>query len=164
MIVNLVAALEAFFYLCAIPVHLAVRVEGLRVGAGLSAFERRVAGRRAARDLTREEKGGGKKRDYRRILRVLSRLQIDRAELTGRVALGDAAATALLCGGLNGLGRALGTRARRSRVDVRPDFGAGASALELSGMIRARSGKIILATLQVWTEEAFPWIITRSKT
>ena len=43
LIVNIVAALEALFYLCAIPVHLAVRVDGLRVGAGLSAFGRRAA-------------------------------------------------------------------------------------------------------------------------
>lgn len=160
---NIVAALEALFYLMSIPIHLAVRLNGVRVGSGLSAFDRRGALRRAGAALEagrRPDQGGP---DAGRALKVLGRLSIDRAELTGRVALGDAAATALLCGGITGLARTLAGRVDRLRVDVRPDFGARTAAVELRGMIRARSGQIILATLQVWIEEEFPWISTRLK-
>lgn len=163
LIVNVVAALEALFYLCAIPVHLAVRLDGLRVAAGLSAFAGNAARRRAADGLSGGKKPGNAP-DLRQVLRVLRRLDIERLELTGRASLGDAAATALLCGLIVGLARALGGRIDHVKADVRPDFRAQAVAVELQGMIRARSGKIILATLQIWTEEAFSWITTRLKT
>ena len=164
LIVNIVAALEALFYLCAIPVHLAVRVDGLRVGAGLAAFERRYARRRAEVELAAPPGQGGSAPDYRRILQLLKRLRIERVELTGRVALGDAAATAILCGMIGGLSRAFRGRVRRMRVDVRPDFASERVAVEMTGMIRARSGQIILAAIMILTEEAFPWISTRLKT
>lgn len=160
---NIVAALEALYYLMSVPIHLAVRLNGARVGSGLSAFDRRGALRRARAALESGRKPNQKAPKARRALKVLLRLRIDRAELAGRVALGDAAATALLCGGITGLARTLSGRVGRLRVDVRPDFGAEAVAIELKGMIRARSGQIILATLQVWIEEEFPWISTRLK-
>ena len=50
------------------------------------------------------------------------------------------------------------------RVDVRPDFASEQAAIEMSGMIQARSGQIILAAIMILTEEAFPWISTRLKT
>ena len=115
-------------------------------------------------DMAASSKQGKAGPDLRRSWRVLRRLDIDRLELTGRASLGDAAATALLCGGINGLARALRGRVKRMKVDVRPDFRAEGVALELSGMLRARSGKIILATLQILIEEAFSWINTRLKT
>ena len=59
MIVGLVALMDALFYLLAVPVHLAVRLDGLRTGAGLSVFERRAARRRAERKL-KIGSGGGK--------------------------------------------------------------------------------------------------------
>lgn len=164
LIVNIVGALQALFYLCAIPVHLAVRVDGLRVGAGLAAFERRAARRRADRELAAPQGQGGSSPDYRRVARLLARVQIERVELTGRVALGDAAATAILCGTIGGLSRALRGRVRRMRVDVRPDFASQRVAVEMSGMIQARAGQIILAAINLMTEEAFPWISTRLKT
>lgn len=162
MLVNIIAAAEALFYLCAIPVNLALRLKGLKLGAGLSAFEWRTARQRAEQDIASPEEQG-KRPDLRRILRVLGRMPIDRVRLTGRVALGDAAATALVCGGLNGLARAFSGRVRRMEADVRPDFG-GEVDVELFGMIRARSGQIILAAIRVFLKEAFPWISTRLKT
>ena len=164
LIVNIVAALQALFYLCAIPVHLAVRVDGLRVGAGLAAFERRAARRRADRELAAPAGQSGASPDVRRALRLLKRLQIERVELVGRVALGDAAATAILCGMIGGLARAFRGRVRRMRVDVRPDFASQRVVVEMSGMIQARAGQIILAAINLLTEEAFPWISTRLKT
>lgn len=163
LIVNIVALAEALFYLCAVPVHLAVRLEGLRAGAGLAVFEGRSAFRRARRDAASKPEGRSKAPDLRRALRVLARMELESVRLTGRVALGDAAATALACGGLNGLARSFRGRTRRMRVDVRPDFGSDI-ALELDGMIRARSGQIILAALRVWIEEVFPWTTIRLKT
>ena len=163
MLVNVIALLEALFYLCAIPVNLAVRLKDFRAGAGLSAFEWRVARRRAERDIAENAKGQKKGPGYWRALKLLGRLRIDRARLSGRVALGDAAATALACGGLIGLARAFSGRVGCMEVDVRPDFGGGV-AVELDGMIRARSGQIILAAIRVIIEEAFPWTTIRSKT
>lgn len=160
MPVYLIAAAEALFYLCAVPVNLAVRVDGLRSGAGLSAFEGRVAVRRARQALI--GKNGKEGPEPRRVLRVLRRVRLERATVAGRAALGDAAATALFCGGLRALLGALPVK--RLRVDLRPDFSADRFALELSGMFRARSGQIILATLIVLTEEAFSWTSTRLKT
>lgn len=163
VLVNVVAALEALFYLCAIPVNLAVRLEGLRAGAGLSAFEWRAARLRAARDMLRGPGKGRKGPAFRRALQLLGRLRMDRVRLTGRLSLGDAAATALACGAINGLALALSGRVGRVESDVRPDFGSGIF-LRLDGMIRARAGQIILAAIRVSIEEAFPWITTPLKT
>lgn len=163
-IVNIIALAQALFYLMSVPVNLAVRVNGLRAGTGLSIFEWRLARKRAEDDLSATERPGGKGPDPRRALRVLRRLRADRLELTGRVALGDAALTALLCGGINALALSLRGRVRHMRADIRPDFDSEGVSLELYGMLRARSGQIILATLQVLTEEAFSWTGTRLKT
>lgn len=163
VLVNVIAALEALFYLCAIPIHLAVTLEGLRAGTGLSAFEWRAARRRAARDMAKEPGKGDKGPDFRRTIKLLGRLRMERVRLAGRLSLGDAAATALACGAINGLTLALSGRAGRVESDVRPDFGSGI-LLRLDGMIRARAGQIILAVIRVSIEEAFPWITTPLKT
>lgn len=137
MLVYLVAALEAFFYLCAVPVGLVVRIEGVRARVGVSLFDAVPVRRGSA-------SGGGP--GARRGWAVLRRLRFDDVELTGSVALGDAAATAVACGGLNALGRSLRGRTRRMRVAVKPDF-SDRVHVELCGMLRARTGQIILAVL-----------------
>ena len=76
--------------------------------------------------------------------------------------MGDAAATALLCGGIDALLRTLPVK--RMRVDLRPDYTSDQIAIELDGMLRARSGQIIRATLEVVTEEAFSWTGIRLRT
>ena len=76
--------------------------------------------------------------------------------------MGDAAATALHCGGIDALLRTLPIK--RMRVDLRPDYTSDQIAIELDGMLRARSGQIIRATLEVVTEEAFSWTGIRLRT
>lgn len=144
----IVALAEALFYLWSVPVTLAVVMDsgtGLRLGAGVSAFVRHRARRRALSDLSAAHGGSGGP-DRGAMLRVLRRVRFDRLELTGRASLGDAAATALLCGALNGLGCGLGHRAGVLRVAVRPDF-SNDFHLELRGMLTARAGKVIAAAL-----------------
>ena len=72
-------------------------------------------------------------------------------EARGRICLGDAAATALLCGGITALLQCLPARSKRVRLT--PDFSSDQIALHFSGMLRARSGQIILAMLKVWIED-----------
>ena len=137
--IYLVAALEALFYLCSIPVCAAFRVntdseQPLRAGVGLftgaSALKRQKMKRRA---------GGGQ------ALRLLRRLKGLSLTLRGSLDLGDAAATALACGALEALLPALGVKAGRITVEVSPRFDGRGPAVALAGMLRARAGQIILA-------------------
>ncbi len=151
--VYLVALLEALFYLSRVPVNLALAFDldmGLKLGAGVSAFERRYARRRALKRLSSPDAGGDGP-DARTVWRVLRRMRFERVELTGRVALGDAGLTALLCGALNGLACAAAGHADRVRSRVAPDF-SNAFRLELRGMLRARTGQIIIAIIQIGKE------------
>ena len=139
MLVIMVAVLEALFYLCSIPVKLAVKLDGFKAGTQLSVFG------------TRLKKGGGKGPDVTRVLKVLRRIRFERLEVRGRICMGDAAATALLCGGMTAALKCL--PARRKRVNLTPDFTSDHITLHLNGMLRARSGQIILAMLKVWIED-----------
>lgn len=146
MLPYIVAAAEAAFYLLCVPVNLALAVDGgagLRVGAGVSLFARYRARRRAVSDLAEPNgRRGGPGRG--RLWRAARRLRFERIELTGRVSLGDAAATAVLCGALNGAACALRPRTDALRAAVRPDF-SGACRLELRGVLTARAGRVAAA-------------------
>ena len=148
MLPTLVAIVEALFYLFNVPVCVALAVDdktGLRVGTGMSAFAGRPARRRALRSLMAP---GTKKPGPRpgQVWAVLRRLRIRRLEVSGRVALGDAAATALCCGLLTGAVCGLRGRAAAFRADVRPDF-SNDFRVELRGMLTARAGDIMIAVL-----------------
>ena len=172
MLYALIALMQTLFYLAAVPLHLAVLIQGApgpRLAAGLAPFSPAAAARRARRALKAPPKpkkarhSGG-----RAALRTLFKARKD-AEilLTGQVALGDAAATALACGALNGLGAALRGALPRLRVDVRPDFSASDVRAVFRGMIRLRAGQIMLALFRAEWElvkgRFFPWKGNRSR-
>ena len=87
--------------------------------------------------------------------------------LEGRLCLGDAASTALACGALEALAAALGAALGRVELNVAPDFQDSALRAELWGMIRVRSGQIIVAAAQSGIDKLngriAQWISTRSK-
>lgn len=147
MLIYLIATLQSLVYLASIPVCGAVCLsagEGLRLGVGLSLFERRFALRRAQRmDALLGEKS--KERSGSLGWRVLLRLRGPGLGLRGSLCLGDAAATAMACGALRALAAALGGRARRVKIDIDPVFSSGEIRVELQGMIRASAGQIITA-------------------
>lgn len=137
--IYLVAALEALFYLCSIPVCAAFLVNTdselpLRAGVGLFA---------GASALKRPKMK--KRADGGRALRLLRRLKGLSFTLRGSLDLGDAAATALACGALKALLPALGIVADRVEVRISPRFDGKGPAVALAGMLRARAGQIILA-------------------
>ena len=153
MIVYLVAAAQALYYLGAVPLCLAVCVQtrrGPRFAVGLSAFERRFALRSALRRI-RSGQPGKRRRKGRSpsvwLYRMLRHLRADEIRLRGTVCLGDAAATAMVCGGLRGLESALAGAAPRVRLRVDPVF-QGAPDVDIQGMIRVRTGQIIRAALR----------------
>ena len=159
--VFLVAALEALFYLCSIPVCAAFRVnteseQPLRAGVGLFAVTPTLTRPKAKRQ--------GRERQALRLLWRLKGLSIT---LRGSLDLGDAAATALACGALKALLPALGIRARRVSVDISPRFGGSGPRIELKGMIRVRAGQIILAAahsgMDYLSGRIAPWTDIRSK-
>ena len=148
MLVYAVAAVQLLVYLWAIPIHLAIRVDGgggLRFGAGLSAFDRRAAGLRAARRLSQHDRQSNA--DFGRILRIIRRLTVNRLILEGRLGTGDAALTALACGALTALARGVGTRAARCRVAVKPEFPAERPAIALRVAVSFRAGPLVRALL-----------------
>lgn len=186
MIVYLIAAAQALFYLASVPLHLAVCLRtrgGLRIGVGVSAFERRFALNAALRRLARgpgRKPKPGKKPPVGRLAKAIRRLK-PQITLRGRLNLGDAAATAMACGALRSLEAALwgvlpaqrdaipaqrgavpvqwgAAPAQRGaapalRLRVAPEF-QGEPGVELQGMIRARAGKIIYAALRGGIDEA----------
>ena len=108
MLVALVAVMESLFYLCSIPVKLSVRLDDFKAGSRLTVFGARL------------NRGKGKGPDAIQVLKVLRRVRFERLEARGRICLGDAAATALLCGGMTALLQCL--PARHKRVRLTPDF------------------------------------------
>ena len=151
MRIGLFAALEALVYLWNVPLCLAFAVEwrdGPRTGAALVPFDARRARRRAARAMgspQRRKRHG--RANLRSALRILRR-SAARIQVEGRLGLGDAAATALVCGGLKALGSALPGLS----VALEPDFGGG-MRLAAQGMITARAGNTILAVARSGAEE-----------
>ena len=147
MPIILTAIVETLLYLLSIPLCAAFTLTtagGVRCGVGVSAFEPRQALRRARayRPVKRRRKRGA-----RPAWPLVRQLRGARIRLRGRLGLGDAAATALACGALRGLAAALGSHAGRVEVDVTPVF-AGEVCLELTGMIRLRTGQIMTAIIK----------------
>lgn len=142
-----VAVLQSLVYLWAVPVCVAFRLStrgDLRFGVGVSAFRRRAALRRAkAKPLTLRRRRRGK--GERLLWRAIRRLRGADIRLRGRISLGDAAATATACGALRALAAALGSHAGRVEADIAPLFGENDLCVDLTGMIRLRSGQIMNA-------------------
>ena len=128
---------ETLLYLLSIPLNAAFTLNtagGVRWGVGFSAFGAGAALRRArlCRPVKKRRGRGGAKYAGR-LLRGA------RIRVRGRLGLGDAAATALVCGALRAAGGG------RVTVDVAPVFSEAAPCLELQGMIRLRTGQIMTA-------------------
>ena len=143
-----VAVLQSLVYLRAVPVCVAFRLStrgALRFGVGVSAFRRRAALRRAKAKplaLRRRRRGKG---GARLLWRAIGRLRGADIRLRGQVSLGDAAATATACGALRALAAAVGSHAGRVEADITPLFGENDLCVDLTGMIRTRSGQIMNA-------------------
>ena len=153
-----------FLYAAAIPVKFALEVQlgsGIKFGTGISIFAKRYAAKAARLRCL-----GEKKRRFRRRKKpdlnlnaaisagmkparyLLRHVRLESLELCGRLCLGDAARTAMVCGCLHSLEGMLLPMAE-SRVSLRPqaDFSAGQSELHLRGMVSLSAGHIILAAL-----------------
>lgn len=155
MALPLTTAAVALFYAGAIPLQIALCLRfnaGVSFGAGFALFVPQTALRHARRHLDWTPAPEGVDRspfEKLRLLRFLwkylrGHLHWEGLLLYGALGTGDAASTALLCGSLQALGRALGPKVR---VDLKPDFSAGVLRGELSGMISVRVGHIILAVI-----------------
>ena len=162
MIVYWAAAAQALLYLCAAPIYVCAVARaapgGLGWGVGLSILSAARARRHAARAMerprlktrtSRRRPPTPAKPAARRIRAKIALIRAalcfvrhlrPRARLQGALGLGDAAATALVCGGLAALGAIPGLD-----VAVAPDFRANRFQADLSGMVCARPGQIIYA-------------------
>ena len=147
MLIYLIAVIEMLFYLLAVPVRVMLRVKGLRAETNVTLFDIPLS---------------GKKKSSRKLLHVIRNMRFERIVLTGRVSLGDAAATALLCGGLEGLMRCLAGRTKHLRVEVQPVF-SNEQMFDIRGIIRARTGQIMWAALREMKGRFDPWTSIRSR-
>ena len=170
MPVVIVAILQALFYLSAVPICAAFSLStcgGLRFGVGISAFERRFALRRARSGTPpasrrRRDRSAGKL-----LWRAARRLRGARIRVQGHLDLGDAAATATACGAIQAIAAALGSRAGRVEVDIAPLFAGDSVCVELTGMIRLRSGQIMsviaMSGIESISRRLARWTDTRLK-
>ena len=172
MIVYWVALLEFIFYLCAVPLHIAVYFragQDLKAAAAFAPFEKRYAQRRAAVRLTKQNKPrkSGAPKNVRLLLRMVLRLRRGRIRIYGRLSTGDAAGTSLLIGGIQAAECSLKPFIPDMRLRITPDFNASRSYAELEGMITLRSGQIILAAVSGAVKNTgrriTQWISIRSK-
>lgn len=163
MVLSLATLATALFYLSRVPIKLAFCAKaGADAGFGFAVapFERRFARRRAEiRCLAPKPSKPHRKthiapRDVPLLLRSAFKalkhagLRIERLRIEGEFGAGDAAATALICGGLDALGRAVRAAAGCDvRLELRPDFSSARLHARLDGIISARAGHIILAAL-----------------
>ena len=176
MIVYWVALIEALFYLCAIPLHIAVYFrsgDGLRFSAGLAVFEGEYARRRAFRRLSKEKRpfedmiSGFTPSRARLALDILPHPRVVSIRVNGSFSAGDAAVTAMLTGGIRALECAFRPLFADMVFRVTPDFNASRSYADLCGMISLRSGQIIYAALsgavKNTNRRVTQWINIRSK-
>jgi len=153
---TMVAAAVTLFYLSAIPVHvsffLRVGVD-TRFGLGISIFEPRLAFRRSLKQnaglkppkLTEKLHPADILSSIRTMLK---HLRIERICLDGIFGSGDAAVTALVCGGISSIHCALhGMQKGIVHLNLQPDFSADRLRVDLSGMISLRAGHIMIAAL-----------------
>lgn len=165
MAVYLAAAAALLFYLCCIPVKLAVEMrirQGAGFGAGGSIFEGRYALRSAHQRMLGEKKHLPWKRAEVDINKkdalpallhaaryALRHLHLERLHLSGTIGARDAAVTALLCGLARSVQAALEPIASPGAVHLNPtpDFSCDGSDLVFSGMISMTAGHIMLAAL-----------------
>ena len=178
MVVYWVAAAELLFYLCAVPLRMAfcLRSEGeIKFGAGIGFFERRFALNQALARLS-GEKPAGKFFKLRwknipdagkLIWGFVKRIQIDQVSLYGRFSMGDAASTALICGGVNALACALRAATPKVSMNIHPEFNHSSVHIELQGMICVRTGQVmfaaILSGLNYANGRIAQWISTQLK-
>ena len=151
----------ALFYLGAVPVKLAFRLQagdGFTFRFGISVFESRFALRRTLSPPKTPPKIPGflqklnwknALKSARRTLRFLiHHTKLEEFSLDGFFGTGDAAVTALVCGGISAIGHTLrGIFGRKISVGLTPDFSGGSLRAELHGMISVRVGHIMLAAL-----------------
>ena len=168
MIVYMVALADALFCLRAVPLCLAFRLdygEGLTGGVGAALFDANAARRKAL--APRKPRRSGGRVSFRQLWPMLRRLRVEAVSIRGSLSLGDAAATALLCGGADALGGLLGRFAGQARLELSPAFDAQAPAVRLRGIIRVRVGQIMRAVLlggvQIISGRIAQWKSTRSK-
>ena len=159
MLVPTVAALEALFYLSQMPLFLAFRLtwrDGLRFGAGAALVNARAAMARAEGAARAGRQARGLRPDRRFLRGFVRRLRAEEIRVTGKLCLGDAAATALGCGAAGALQGGLGARADRVSVTIEPDFG-DRPGLALWGMVTVRAGHIIAAAAGSGLERLRAW-------
>lgn len=155
MIVTLAALICFGFYLANIPLKCALVFTShpqAAIGRGVAIFEGRFALRRA---LRRKKVGGRFSLPDPVLLRptlgaakyLLRRIHIERLCLRGIVSTDDAASTAILAGLGNLISSASFPFGGIVLVELYPDFSARGSDVELTGMIAAKLGHIILAAL-----------------
>lgn len=156
----LTVAAVALFYLGAIPVQFAFCLHldhTLQFGTGVAIFEPRFARRRAMQAPPKERprpSASLENRDvslliragFRALKHLLHHLPSRGLMLDGTLGTSDAAVTAMVCGGVNSLGCAL-RAANVARLNLRPDFSADHVRAEVTGMISAPAGHIMLAAL-----------------
>lgn len=160
-----IAAISAIlFYLTATPVKLALFLhlgERRGFGAGITPFDARRALRSAQKRSLGEAPHLPWKNMEREILRravypaalqagryLAKRLQLDFIRANGSVCTADAAHTAMICGCAYAAESALEPLLKkRLQLQLRPDFSAGSSDVQLCSMLTARLGHIICAAL-----------------
>lgn len=161
MALSMVTAAVTLFYLSAIPIHIAFRLQiGSHIffGLGVSVFESRFALQHSLKPqslrgkrphfLKKMNKPDALKSALHSIKFAVSHIQIDRIQLEGTFGSDDAALTALVCGGAMAFGNSLRCiSGREVRFRLTPDFSGGPIRTELVGMISMRVGHIMLAAL-----------------
>ena len=172
------------FYICFIPVKVALRLEiGEKIlfSSGAAVFESRFAIRAAEKKAYDESKRPGlfgrwlkAAADSRKLSasfvsfrHFLRRMCIEELSAQGALSLPDAAQTAMACGAAKALAAAL-QRFSQIRIDLRPDFSAGHSRALIIGMFSISAGHIILAAIKGIAHYIkggiAQWKNTRSKT
>lgn len=181
MALSAITAAVTFFYLSAIPIHIALRLHvgtDSFFGFGVSAFEPRFALRQSLQKRSfKGRRTSFKKENLSDILKSVIRFlkyavrhtRIERISLNGRFGSGDAALTAIVCGSAASVGCALrGVSCKRIRIHLNPDFSADTFRAELVGMISIRAGHIMLAALlgayQYGSRRLKKWTSIPSKT
>ena len=171
MALPLVTAAVSLFYLGAIPICFAFHWHsGTGFGYGISVFEGRFARKQSLRPRPKKQAKPKPRPKIKDVLPALKYLlkHLEFFHLDGTLGVGDAAATALLCGGVQSVGYVLeGVSNRRVHIALTPDFSADRIQADLSGMISLRAGHIMLAALLGVYEYASgrisQWISTPSK-
>lgn len=143
----LAAAVMTCIYVYNLPLMIALVWCEQGYGVSLGMLSPRYALKTARRKIGKGRRPGRKRRSAGKALKLIPHLQIEYFSARLLIGTGDAAATALLCGGVRSLAGVLAGASKQAATDIRPEFSGKCLKGEADIVISMKLGRLLSPAL-----------------